>query len=66
MNKEEMDRYDWKVDESKGFDVDGCTGAMPDRIVPISPKSGEWQVAESLARWAVDKQLRRRVTNYDI
>ncbi|XP_074272620.1 uncharacterized protein LOC141596388 [Silene latifolia] len=55
MNYEEYLKYEKKVDESEGFDVDGCTGVMTGRITPL-PRGREWKIAEVVAQYAGWKQ----------
>ncbi|XP_074272622.1 uncharacterized protein LOC141596390 isoform X1 [Silene latifolia] len=56
MNYDEYFNYEKKVDESEGFDVDGCTGVMTGRITPLGQGGREWKVAEVVAQFAGRKQ----------
>ncbi|XP_074272626.1 uncharacterized protein LOC141596392 [Silene latifolia] len=56
MNYEEYLNYEKKVDESEGFDVDGCTGVMTGRITPLPERGREWKIAEVVAQYAGRKQ----------
>ncbi|XP_074270409.1 uncharacterized protein LOC141594116 isoform X2 [Silene latifolia] len=56
MNYEEFLNYEKKVNETEGFDVDGCTGRMPGRISQLCEDCNEWEVAVVVARHAGWKQ----------
>ncbi|XP_074272627.1 uncharacterized protein LOC141596393 [Silene latifolia] len=56
MNYEEYDNYEKKVNETEGFDVDGCTGRMPGRISQLCEGCNEWKAAEVVAKHAAQKQ----------
>ncbi|KAH9625887.1 hypothetical protein KSS87_003401 [Heliosperma pusillum] len=56
MNYEEYLNYEKKVNETEGFDVDGCTGRMPGRISRLCEGCHEWKVAEVVAKHAGLKQ----------
>lgn len=56
MNRSEYAAYNKKVDETGGYDVDGCSGSIPGGISPVLPISCDWKPAEMAAQFAILKQ----------
>lgn len=58
MNGEEFSDYMKKVEESDGFDVGGCSGCLPGRIVPVG--GCNWQAAHEAAEFAAKAQKKEK------
>ncbi|VFQ64992.1 unnamed protein product [Cuscuta campestris] len=56
MNRSEYAIYNKKVNDSGGYNVDGCSGSLPGRIFPVLPTSCDWEPAELAAQFAALKQ----------